>query len=221
MKTHAAIGARLRAAREDRGMTLKTLADHMGVTSSLLSQIETDKVQPSLNTLLQLAIRLDLSIDELLGIGRRKTDEEDPWVIVQRMADNPSLDMSGGVRWERLAGRLGIGLEPLQVTYAPGSASSADRAMLATAGFEFGVLSSGTLTLRIGFETYSLNAGDSVFFDRSRPHVYLNDSDEEARGVWFVVRAQEPLEAPSEVGPATSISSLVDVLRVLDAQEDW
>lgn len=222
MKAYLAIGARLRAAREERDLTLKALADSMGVTSSLLSQIETDKVQPSLNTLYQLATRLDLSVDEILGLAPGTRAHEDPAAVVQHESDNPSLEMSGGVRWERLAGRPSLGMEPLQVTYPPGTASSADGKMVATAGLEFGVLLSGKLTLRVGFETHQLEAGDSVFFDRARPHVYSNDGTVEARGVWFVVRGRTALAEPTgNSGDPTQINSLIDVLRALDANEDW
>lgn len=203
-------------------MTLKALADSMGVTSSLLSQIETDKVQPSLNTLYQLATQLDLSVDALLGLSTDTAARPHPTVVVQRGSDNPSLEMSGGVRWERLACRGGLGLEPLQVTYPPGAASSADRGMLASTGLEFGVLLSGSLTLRVGFETYQLDAGDSVFFDRTRPHVYINEGETEARGFWFVIGSRTALPTDSARGPVDSqLGSLLDVLRVLDAHEDW
>ena len=226
MKAHSAIGARLRSAREERGLTLKALADSMGVTSSLLSQIEMDKVQPSLNTLYQLATRLDLSVDALLGLNPQNAARPHSTVVVQHGSDNPSLVMSGGVRWERLACRGGLGVEPLQVTYPPGTASSADQGMLASTGLEFGVLLSGALTLRVGFETYQLNAGDSVFFDRARPHLYLNEGETEARGFWFVVGSRIALPVDSDREPAagpvdSQLGSLLDVLRVLDAHEDW
>ncbi len=219
VKAHAAIGARLRAAREAHGMTLRTLADSMGVTSSLLSQIETDKVLPSLNTLYQLATQLDLSVDELLGIGERRTPQDKPAVVVQRQADNPSLVMAGGVRWERLARRPDLGLEPLHITYGPGTANSLDKAMVTAPGLEFGIILSGTLTLKVGFETLVLATGDSVFFDRSRPHVYINDSDQEADGIWLVLHAAA--NAPTSVDSSTQTGSLADVLRVLDSHDDW
>jgi transcriptional regulator with XRE-family HTH domain len=222
VKAYLAIGARLRAAREERDLTLKALADSMGVTSSLLSQIETDKVQPSLNTLYQLATRLDLSVDEILGLRPGKPAHPEPAAVVQRQSDNPSLEMSGGVRWERLAGSPSLGLEPLLVTYPPGAASSADGRMVTTAGLEFGLLLSGRLTLRVGFETHVLEAGDSVFFERARPHVYSNDGNLEARGVWFVVRGRTaPAESTGDSGDPTQINSLIDVLRALDTNEDW
>lgn len=223
MKAHSAIGAHLRAAREARGLTLKALADSMGVTSSLLSQIETDKVQPSLNTLYQLATRLELSVDEVLGLSTRKPIREDPAVFIQRASDNPVLEMSGGVRWERLASMPGLGLEPLHVTYPRGAASSADGGMLATTGLEFGILLTGQLTLHIGFESHQLDPGDSVFFDRARPHVYVNEGDSETQGIWFVIRSRTALPTGSAQldEDAPRISSLIDVLRVLDTNEDW
>lgn len=226
--TRRAIGARIRAAREEHGLTLKSLADSMSVTPSLLSQIETDKVLPSLNTLYRLALRLELSIDDLLDLRPRPpaaSTVERPAVVtaggpsVQRREDNPTLDMANGVRWERLAGGAGDGLEPMIITYAPHSHSSYDGSPIRQRGYEFGVLLGGTLSLTLGRETHVLRAGDSVHFDTSRPHVYVNDSDKEAWGVWFALRGAA-VGLPGAVTDGQGSRSLADVLRALDPRED-
>ena len=108
-KANPRLGAQLRAAREAAGLTLKTLAESMGVTPSLLSQIETDKVQPSLNTLYQLVNRLNLSMDALLGVGGGDGSglpggRGASRPTVQRAGENPSLVLETGITWERLAG---------------------------------------------------------------------------------------------------------------------
>lgn len=226
----SAIGARIRAAREGHGLTLKALADSMGVTPSLLSQVETDKVLPSLNTLYRLALRLELSVDDLLELGprapatavaARPTAVAADSPAVQRREHNPTLDMANGVRWERLAGGTSDGVEPLFITYAPHSHSSYDGSLMRQRGYEFGVLLEGTLSLTLGAETHVLRAGDSVHFDNSLPHVYVNDSDEEAKGVWFAIRGGL-LHIPGAVttGDRRDGRSLIDVLRALDPRED-
>ena len=54
-------------------------------------------------------------------------------------------------------------------------------------GREYGLLLSGRLTVHLGFDTYHLEEGDSISFDSSVPHLYVNESDQPARGAWHVV----------------------------------
>jgi transcriptional regulator with XRE-family HTH domain len=63
------LGARLRAERERRKLSLSELARRLGVTASLISQIETGKSKPSVVTLYGIASKLGLSVDDLLFSG--------------------------------------------------------------------------------------------------------------------------------------------------------
>src|SRR5690349_8023169 len=96
-----AIGARLRDARTAKGLSLRALAQTVGVSASLISQIETGKTQPSVSTLYAIVTALGVSIDELLDVAPAAAAPLAS--IVQRGSDNPVLEMENGVRWERLA----------------------------------------------------------------------------------------------------------------------
>jgi transcriptional regulator with XRE-family HTH domain len=180
------MGAQIREAREAHGLTLKDVAEAVGVTPSLLSQVENDKAQPSLNTLRRVAVRLSLSSDALLGLGEAAAPIGGR--PIQRAADNPAFALDGGARWERLSGSIDRVLEIVRITYPPRSTSAAAGERTRFHGFEFGVLLSGALTLHLGFESLPMRAGDSVHFDTSEPHAYENSADEPAEGVWFIVR---------------------------------
>lgn len=230
-KANPRLGAQLRAAREAAGLTLKTLAESMGVTPSLLSQIETDKVQPSLNTLYQLVNRLNLSMDALLGVGGGDGSglpggRGASRPTVQRAGENPSLVLETGITWERLAGGLEDTMEPLIITFPPHSSSSPAERLSQYHGYEFGLLLEGQLTLKLGFDSYELNAGDSLHFDAYRPHSYVNESDSPARGVWFVLR-DELLRMHARIGslaPAGgALRSSAALLSAWNAvnQTDW
>ena len=56
---------RLRAQRERLGLTLREVARRIGVSASLISQIERDKVNPSVSTLYALVRELGLSMGDL------------------------------------------------------------------------------------------------------------------------------------------------------------
>ncbi|TLS48049.1 cupin domain-containing protein [Streptomyces montanus] len=59
------VGARIRQARTVRGMTLRGLAREIGVSASLISQIETGKSQPSVSTLYAITTALSIPVESL------------------------------------------------------------------------------------------------------------------------------------------------------------
>lgn len=204
------IGTQIRTARLARGHSLRRLASELGVSASLLSQVENGKVQPSVATLYALVNALGLSLDQVL---RGEPDIQEPDAaptprpaggadkdpsavtggVVQRARENPTLDMENGVRWERLSGSSTTGPEILLVTYRAGASSSIDGRLMRHSGHEYAYLLEGRLTLQVGFDVFELEAGDSFNFDSTRPHMYINRSDSPARGIWFTDGRQNDL----------------------------
>lgn len=230
------IGARLREARLQRGMSLRSVAQELGVSASLISQVETGKTQPSVSTLYALVTHLGVSIDDLLGTARPvdAADEVEEQAlalpialsqpVIQHAADNPVLEMENGVRWERLAIGENGPADGLLVTYEPGASSSIEGKLMRHAGVEYAYLLEGQLTLQLEFDTFLLGPGDSVHFDSIRPHLYSNRGDLPARGVWFVVGRRQQNQVMPDAGGASSgrsngstLSSAVDVLRAMDS----
>jgi transcriptional regulator with XRE-family HTH domain len=223
----ADLGARLRAARLQRGMTLRSVAQALGVSASLISQVETGKTQPSVSTLYALVNHLGVSMDELVGVVAQRDVQHAPpdaepamLPAVQRGADNPVLEMENGVRWERLAAGGEGPVDPLLVSYEPGACSSIEGRLMRHAGVEYALVLEGELTLQLDFDTHVLGPGDSLHFDSVRPHMYTNNGDVVARGVWFVVgRRQQNLSlptAPSGAARVPVLGSAVDVLQAMD-----
>jgi quercetin dioxygenase-like cupin family protein len=58
--------------------------------------------------------------------------------------------------------------------------------MLRHQGMEYGYLLSGTLEITYGFDTYTLNPGESMSLDPSVPHLLTNPGVVAARGIWVV-----------------------------------
>ena len=190
------LGARLRAARQAKAISLRSVASAVGVSASLLSQVETGKVQPSVSTLYSLVSYLGLSLDELLGTTPAAGPAPAPAStvsltvaspVVQRHSDNLVLEMGNGVTWERIAAGGFHAIDPLLTTYPPGASSSMHGERMTHAGIEYGYILEGELTLQLETETYRLGPGDSLCFDSTRPHLYLNESESTVRGLWFVL----------------------------------
>lgn len=231
----ADIGGRLRAARMERGLSLRSVAQALGVSASLISQVETGKTQPSVATLYAIVNHLGVSMDELLGVGpsRPVTPGTPPPIFghsgpvlpaVQRAGENPVLEMENGVRWERLAVGEGGPADALLVTYEPGATSSIESKLMRHSGIEYAYLLEGELTLQLDFDSHVLGPGDSLQFDSVRPHLYSNFGTTVARGIWFVVgRRQHNQTMPAPAGTVAperaqteSLSSAVDVLQAMD-----
>lgn len=185
------IGVALKRARLDKKLSLRRVAEQLGISTSLLSQVENGKTQPSVKTLFGLATVLEVSLDEI-AIGRsrleaRAPQDRDAAAGIQRFADNPVLEMENGVIWQRLATGGHTEIEPLYVTYEVGASSSVDGKMMRHSGVEFAYLLEGTLRLKLEFDEHEIRPGDSFCFDSSRPHMFYNAGAVAARGVWFVV----------------------------------
>ncbi|TFI42469.1 helix-turn-helix domain-containing protein [Rhodococcus sp. 1R11] len=221
------LGARLREARQRRGLSLRSLANALGVSASLVSQVEMGKTQPSVATLYAMASHLEVSLDDLVGNDvatdhRGVTNGLNSKIdAVQRKKDNPLIEMENGVQWERMAYAPGGPADSLLVTYQPGACSSVDGKMMRHSGIEYAYLLEGELTLNLEFDVVTLSTGDSLCFDSTRPHMYSNRGTVKARGLWTVVGRRDS-DLVTAARPSTDskarkkASSAVDVLRSID-----
>jgi transcriptional regulator with XRE-family HTH domain len=198
------VGPRLRAHREQAGLSLRELARRLGVSPSAISQIETGKSRPSVSTLYSIVSELGMSLDELFGAppaiqpaaapapatraprGRQPGERH-----VQRAQSRAEIDLESGVRWERLTPGPDHDTDFLFVTYDVGGSSSEGKRSIRHSGHEYGLVLSGTLEVTVGFDHYVLGPGDSISFDSTVPHRLTNPGDEPVRGVWVVVGRQD------------------------------
>ena len=200
------MGEHLREARRARGLSLRALADRLGVSPSLISQIETGRANPSVSTLYAIAAELDVSLDELLFNDRRSGEPETSGTAagddhlagtmtqappVQRALDRHRIRLASGVLWERLTTLSEPGVEFLKVTYEPGGASGPPDGFQRHPGHEWGYVLSGRLQVRIGFEEYILEPGDAISINSTIPHRLATIGDVPVEAIWFVLgRAQ-------------------------------
>jgi transcriptional regulator with XRE-family HTH domain len=204
------IGDRLRAARQARGLSLRALAELLGVSPSLISQVETGRARPSVSTLYSMASELGISLDELLfrdtrlqaaarkGRGvpppLRETSSALPAEPVQRGDSRKTIRLASGVVWERLTTASMPNVDFLFVTYEVGGASSPEHEFQRHGGQEWGYVVDGRLGVTVGFDDYVLDPGDSIALDSSLPHRLYAIGDAPAHAVWFVL-GRRPMDA--------------------------
>jgi transcriptional regulator with XRE-family HTH domain/mannose-6-phosphate isomerase-like protein (cupin superfamily) len=201
------LGEGLRKHRQEAGMSLRGLAREVGVSPSLISQIEHGKATPSVGTLYAIVSVLDLSLDELFFDNPRgaaatpesqadSDSEQAPsshWRApsegpVLRAANRLSLSLATGVRWERLTASHDPGVEFLKCTYPVGGESAPADNLMTHKGFEYGIVLEGRCGATVGDKTYELDPGDSIAFDSREPHRIWNLGDDRPMiAIWTVV----------------------------------
>jgi transcriptional regulator with XRE-family HTH domain len=219
------LGQRLREAREGKNIGLRELARRLGVSPSLISQIETGKSEPSINTLFAIVSELELSVNEIVFDANNDSDRptetvaqvrndtapsrdgrsgtaEQPDSPVQRSTNRISISLESGVSWQRLTAQPDHNVDFLYLTYPPGSESTPAQSLMRHNGTEYGYILKGRLQVSIGFDTYEIGPGDTIAFDCTRPHRFATMGDETVEAVWFVVGRRNTLTVDdSSVAP--------------------
>jgi transcriptional regulator with XRE-family HTH domain len=191
------LGSRLREERERARISQRELARRLGVSASLISQIESGQSKPSVSTLYAIVTELDVSLDDVfrihddeLSIATAVGAESDS-AVVARPVVHPTerhvVELDSGVIWERLTSHEHEDVDFLHVIYDVGGSSASDERLMRHPGREYGYVLSGRLGVQLGFEQHELGPGDSIAFDSTTPHRLWNLGDEAVHGIWFVV----------------------------------
>lgn len=197
------LGERLRQIRTARGISVRELARRAGCSASLVSQVERGVTTPSAGVVYSLANELGISLDFLFG-----TDDVEPataspsaevsgWGratgpggvgIVQRAGERSRIELSTGVRWERLTPTHDNRVDFIEIVYEPGGQSSEDGRAIRHDGREYLYVLAGELEVVVGFEKLLLAQGDSLAFDpATTPHHYRNPTNGTVRVLSVVV----------------------------------
>ena len=190
------IGGRLRAERTKAGISQRELARRLGLSASLISQLESGLSKPSVGTLYAIVTELDLSLDKLLR-GDENAGRDDGVAGSSGSNGRGSplvhpemrkvIDLASGVRWEQLTADTEEGVDFLHAIYEVGGASTPDESLMRHHGREYGYVVSGKMGIQLGFELLELEPGDSIAFDSTEPHRLFNMGDEPVHAIWFVV----------------------------------
>ncbi len=184
------IGDRLREERVNAGLSQRELARRLGVSASLISQLESGMSKPSVGTLYAIVTELDLSLDKIIrgsdyagAAGAEAASGPSP---MASPGERRVIDLASGVTWEDLL-TAEEGVDFILATYEVGGSSTPDQSLMRHHGREYGYIISGELGVQIGFEEYKLGPGDSIAFDSTRPHRLYNRGEVPVQAVWFVM----------------------------------
>ena len=166
----------------ERQLTIKEVAERANVTSSLVSQIENNKANPSINSLMAIAKALhvpigsffddekaDLTFDPVVKAGQRKV-----------------LKTQSGVTFYLLTPELkNHSIEFIyNVFEKAGSTGGANGELYTHEGEEFGLVLKGRIQVELGDETHILNEGDSIYYNSATPHAIYGVDRESSEVIW-------------------------------------
>jgi transcriptional regulator with XRE-family HTH domain len=164
------VGEKIKALREQKGLSLKEVADLTGFSTALLSQMENHLVSPSLGTIIKLARSLGVRVGDFLG-----ETQGEPFTIVRKdERKNVSRFASkDGVKYGYSYESLGFEkkdrhMEPFIVTLEPATVKAAKTSV--HEGEEFIFVLEGEMEVILGNHTDVLYPGDSIYYDSTIPH---------------------------------------------------
>jgi transcriptional regulator with XRE-family HTH domain/archaellum biogenesis ATPase FlaH len=176
------MGQRLRELRLKRSFSQTELARLVGVTPSTISQVESNLIFPSVPALLKMAEVLHVEVSaffkdrldsrhvvfrahEAMEVRLPQFSEED---IQVRSLSSADFHRQG---------------EPYLIEIPPNHTLSSH--FFFHKGHEIGYLLSGTLEMKLGAETYTVQAGDVVYLTNETPSQWRNPADGPAKLLWI------------------------------------
>lgn len=172
------IGQKIRDLRNKSGLSIKELAAKAEVSTGLISQIERNLVVPSVTVLYRVAKSLSVSVGYFFD--EEAVIRSNP-VVRKNERKRLVIDGSGGI-YELLSPDSHQNIEFLYIMLKAGELSNSE--MISHEGEECGYVLKGHLLVKVGSEEYYLGEGDSISFDSTIPHRYINIGDRECISIW-------------------------------------
>ncbi|MDD2553620.1 MAG: XRE family transcriptional regulator [Desulfotomaculaceae bacterium] len=174
------LGARIKRVRINNGLTVRQLAEKVGLSASFLYQLEQEKTSPSFSTLKSIAAALNTSITLLI-----EDNLPEEWLIVRSnnykrvVTDNPGM----GLKLLTFLGLREKRMQPMVFELAPGAASTD------IAGYQdkehFLYILEGKIEVTLRDAEYVLNKGDAAYFIFDAPEEFRNAGKDKAVGLWI------------------------------------
>ena len=176
------MGERIRRRREDLNIQASDLAASIGVSASLISQIERAKAYPSILTLKKIANALHTTVSQL--IGEHSDLEENP--VVKKSEQKFVKKNKTGTKSYLLSHHDSRKMmDPFLLKFKQ-KADSSEIMTTNTPGQEFCYVLKGKFEVVIGASKYEIKEGDSFYITSNQNHLFTNANDGESHLIWVV-----------------------------------
>ncbi len=168
---HTIVGFKIKGIRESKNISVEEIAERTGLSVEQINSIESDQYLPSLGPLIKVARALGVRLGTFLD------DNDDLGPVVCRAEErNNSISFSNGasdarkhMEYHSLAKqKAGRSMEPFVIDIQP--SEERNFKLSAHEGEEFIYVLEGSVEIDYGKQQYTLNAGDSIFYDSIVQH---------------------------------------------------
>lgn len=178
------VALRVKALREQRGLSMRALAELCELSPNAISLIERGISSPTVSTLHRLATALRVPITAFF-----QDRDEDVRLVLSRRGERPYSGYD-----QALLETLGSGLEeqimdPFEVTLQPGAGSGGQ--VMSHAGQELVYCLQGEVEYRVEGKPHLLRVGDALLFEAQLPHSWRNPGQTAARFLLVFGACQE------------------------------
>ena len=163
------IGERIKEIREAKGLSLETLSNLTGFDVNLLADIEINRIQPQLGTVIKLSKALDSAFGRLIsGVGEKLysiTRRQEQKIVSRSTSQKGQKHIYS---YKSLAPEVkGRHMEALIVQLE----ENQEEEMSVHEGEEFIYVLDGAAIVRIDEDRFELEPGDSVYYLSTIPHM--------------------------------------------------
>jgi transcriptional regulator with XRE-family HTH domain len=178
------LGQRIKTLRGERRLQQRQLAEKAGLTPSMLSQIESGRLTPSLHTLGKVAAAFGIPIGSLFEAAPNGR------LHVSRKTDYPVVSFDGtSEKWHVLGAGLFQGkIRAVVSTLGPrGKGVKTDKVILEPGQMKLFYVVEGKVSLQYNGESHALEAGDSAYLDGGTLHGWENAGAKAAKVLWVIL----------------------------------
>ncbi len=176
------MGKRIKRKRENLGLKIKDLSIKIGVTSSLISQIEKGKAYPSIVTLKKVAEALHTTVGSIIGENENLVQHPLLKPKERRFVKKNTNGTSSYLLSYHFPSKQ---IEPYLIQFNKNSDSKG----IMTSNFpgqEFCFVLKGSFEATVSENSYSLKEGDGFYFHSKRSHLFKNTSGKKAELLWII-----------------------------------
>lgn len=181
------VGEKIRAIRQEKGITAKELAEKAEVTPGYISQIERNLISPSLAVLMRIAEAADIPLVSLFS----EDEKEDVMVITKekrtkiRFPDT-NIEYQFLTPYSR-SKEVCTQMEIIYFKIAPKSWGSP--CIQTHEAAESTYVLKGKLEYHVRDEIHEINEGDCIYVPPNTPHCLYNPGEEEVEAIGVIAPA--------------------------------
>ncbi|MHC6180275.1 helix-turn-helix domain-containing protein [Clostridium sp. JNZ X4-2] len=175
------LGEKIRNLRKEKKISIAQLAEMAKLSTGLISQMERDLTVPSVGSLWEVAKALNVHINYFFD------EYNDDSFIIKRDERKKIILPNSNITYELLSPNIRKKLEVLMVNIEPGMCSSYEQ--ISHEGEECGYMIQGIMKVKLGSKEFVISEGDSIYYDSTTPHRFVNIGNETAISIWSMTPA--------------------------------